>query len=174
MLIALKETLDDMVEAQLPRSRLEALQTARSQWRNLRDLEKVTDTVSGNVSGAKLANRLERVRGPGGLQGSSPLAQAGRYGRELRPKVADSGTATRALPWLAGGAAAYGEGDTAGLGGTLLGAALAPWAYRGAGRALASPLQAGVGRSLQAMSQPAAINVGRSLGAGLVPGLLEE
>ncbi len=171
-LVTLKEALDDMVEAQMPRSRLEALQQARGQWRNLRDLEKVTDTVSGNVSGAKLANRLERLRGPRALAGDTPISQAGRIGRELRPLVPNSGTPTGMLPFLGAGAL-MGTEDYGGAGAGLGMAALAPWLYRGAGRALATPLQRGATTGLQALSQPAAINVGRSLGAGLAPGLLD-
>ena len=177
MLGQLKNALDDMVEEAMPPSRLARWQELRGQWRNLSTLEKVTDAGTGNVSGRKLYNALggagrRRGQGRSALQADTPLAEAARLGSELAPRLPNSGTPTGMLPWLAaGGAMASDDYSDVGLG---LGAALAaPWAYRGAGRLLATPAQAGVSRGLQGAgllaSQPAAAR----LGAGLTPGLLE-
>jgi hypothetical protein len=166
----LRDILNGMAERQMPPKQLSRWTELKGQWRDLKTLEKVTSTDTGNVSGAKLANALEK-RGLTDLTADTPLAKAGRTGRDLRPTVPNSGTPTAMLPWMLGAGAAggmFGE-DAGGIGGTALAAMAAPWLYRAGGRALASPLQAGAGKALAAMSQPAAA----STAAKLAPGLLE-
>lgn len=94
-----KDYVDDLVEQGLDHKRLSEYQTARTQYRTFLTLLKpgVTNTSSGEVSGATLANVLARSDKGGFSLGKnqSPLYTVARYSQAFKPIVGDSGTATR-------------------------------------------------------------------------------
>lgn len=95
-----KDYVDDLVEQGLSGTRLDAYQTARTQYRNLLNITKNIGTVnpaSGNVSGANLANTLQKADKRGYLlgQNNSDMYNAARFAQAFKPIVGDSGTATR-------------------------------------------------------------------------------
>lgn len=96
----IKDYVDDLVEQGLSADRLTAYQAARGQYRNLINLTKTTGIVnpsSGNVSGATLANTLQRSDKHGFLFGgnNTDMYSAARFAQAFKPIVGDSGTATR-------------------------------------------------------------------------------
>lgn len=171
----LKDTLDDLVGAQMSPKRTAQWNTAREQWRNLRTLEKgsVVDTVSGNVSGPKLANVLQRQSPRSFSSATDSLSRAGQIGRELKPTVGNSGTATAMLPWLAAGGAAGGALNPESPIGLGAGALALPYAYRLGGRMGIPAAQRTLASGAEALaSRPGSSVLSRGM-AGIVPGLLE-
>lgn len=95
-----KEYVDDLVEQGLTGEQLQAYRTARHQYRNLLNITRNLGTVnpsSGNVSGANLANALQKADRRGFLMGgnATPMYNAARFAQAFKPIVGDSGTATR-------------------------------------------------------------------------------
>lgn len=98
-LLEVQDIADDWLSQGLSGKRLEALNSIRQQYRNYRLMTKsgAINPSSGNVSGAKLANTLQRADERGFLAGGnqSELYNASRFAQAFRPAVGDSGTATR-------------------------------------------------------------------------------
>lgn len=99
-LYQVKDYVDDLVEQGLSGERLELYQTARTQYRNLLNITKNLGTINpstGNVSGANLANTLQKADKRGFLMGrnNSEMYNAARFAQAFKPIVGDSGTATR-------------------------------------------------------------------------------
>lgn len=103
-LYQIKDYVDDLVEQGLTGPTLKTYQQARGQYRNLVNITKqvgVVNPSSGNVSGATLANVLQRSDKKGFLYGQNKtdMYAAARFAQAFKPIVGDSGTATRsALP----------------------------------------------------------------------------
>ena len=98
-LYAVKDHVDDLLESSLTGPEQAAYATARQQYRALMQLTKpgVVNPSSGAVSGATLANTLQRADRPGFLYGNnqSDLYNAARFAQAFKPVVGNSGTATR-------------------------------------------------------------------------------
>jgi hypothetical protein len=94
-----QDIADDWIEQGLSGKRLADFNAIRQQYRNYRLMTKsgAINPSSGNVSGAKFANTLQRADERGFLAGGnqSDLYNAARFGQAFRPIVGDSGTATR-------------------------------------------------------------------------------
>jgi len=100
-LFQVKEHVDDLLESSLSPAQAAEYGAARGQYRNMMNLTSgsITNPSSGNVSGALLANKLQRVDRRGFLFGGnqSDLYNAARFAQAFKPIVGDSGTATREL-----------------------------------------------------------------------------
>lgn len=94
-----QDIADDWLAQGLSGKRLESLNAVRQQYRNFRLMTKsgAINPATGNVSGAKFANTLQRADERGYLAGGnqSDLYNASRFAQAFRPLVGDSGTATR-------------------------------------------------------------------------------
>lgn len=103
-LYQVKELTDDMISQGLNGRTQRLFDQARGNYRNLMTLESnvgIVNPSTGNVSGANLANTLQRKDKSGFLLGrnQSPMYDAARLAQAFKPVVGDSGTATRsALP----------------------------------------------------------------------------
>lgn len=100
-LYMVKDYVDDLIEGGLDGQTLANYQAARGQYRNLLTLLKpgVTNPSTGNVSGATLANVLQRTDKNGFTFGNnnSAMYAASRFAQAFKPIVGDSGTATRSM-----------------------------------------------------------------------------
>jgi hypothetical protein len=98
-LFDVQDIADDWLAQGLSGKRLENLNAVRQQYRNFRLMTKsgAINPSSGNVSGAKFANTLQRADERGFLAGQnqSDLYNASRFAQAFKPIVGDSGTATR-------------------------------------------------------------------------------
>ncbi len=98
-LFDLQDIADDWLAQGLSGERKAALDAVRGQYRTFRLLTKsgAINPSTGNASGAKLANTLQRADEKGFLGGrnQSDLYNAARFAQAFRPIVGDSGTATR-------------------------------------------------------------------------------
>lgn len=98
-LFKVKDIADDLLEQGLSGNRLQAFRNVRSQYRNFSLMSRngTLNPSTGNVSGATMANTLQRLDRRGFLGGAnkSDLYQASRFAQAFRPIVGDSGTATR-------------------------------------------------------------------------------
>ena len=102
---SVKSALDSAADQSVSAADKEAWQTARSQWQNLKVLEKAAapnsaDAVAGNVSPAKLAQALLSVDRKGMTYGTrgDDLSDLARIGQALlKNSVPDSGTAQRSF-----------------------------------------------------------------------------
>jgi hypothetical protein len=98
-LFDVQDIADDWLAQGLKGKRLDSLNAIRQQYRNFRLMTKsgAINPSTGNVSGAKFANTLQRADERGFLAGGnqSELYNAARFGQAFRPLVGDSGTATR-------------------------------------------------------------------------------
>lgn len=94
-----QDIADDWLQQGLSGKRLADFNAIRQQYRNFRLMTKsgAINPSTGNVSGAKFANTLQRVDERGFLAGGnqSDLYNASRFAQAFRPAVGDSGTATR-------------------------------------------------------------------------------
>ena len=94
---SLVDNIDDLVGRTLPVQDLARWQTAREQWRAVKQLEQSRAiNEAGDVSGRKLGANLARSDVEGYYRGgnTSDLYDAARLSRQHAP-IADSGTATR-------------------------------------------------------------------------------
>jgi hypothetical protein len=100
-LYRVKDYVDDLVEQGLTGKQLATYQAARGQYRALMTLLRpgVTNSSSGNISGATLANVLQRTDRAGFTFGknASDIYSAARFSQAFKPIVGDSGTATRSM-----------------------------------------------------------------------------
>lgn len=100
-LFKVKDIADDLLEQGLSGNRLQAFRNVRSQYRNFSLMSRngTLNPSSGNVSGATMANTLQRLDRRGFLAGGnkSDLYQATRFAQAFKPIVGDSGTATRSM-----------------------------------------------------------------------------
>jgi len=99
-LYAVKDHVDDLVQRTLTGEESSLYTSARQQYRTLMQITSRVGTVNpstGHVSGATLANVLQRGDRQGFLYGGneSPLYNAARFAQAFKPIVGDSGTATR-------------------------------------------------------------------------------
>lgn len=142
----IKDALDDLVERNLGNDKLARFRKVRGQYKAYKYAAENTDT--GNVSGRKIANKLQRRDEAGFTRGRNrtPLYDAARLDRAFKPVINDSGTAPRMLAagTIAGGAslASGSEGEEA-LRDALLvggGSALAAKAYLKGGSPLLANL----------------------------------
>ncbi len=93
---ALVDALDNALERELPQKAKEQLATARAQYSVMKTLEKV-GIDEGNISPARLANRLKVEDRKGYLTGRGPLMETAKAGKAVLPAAPSSGTAQRAL-----------------------------------------------------------------------------
>lgn len=93
----IQEALDNAFERSVAPKDAEALKAARSQYRNLKLLERVAPKDgSGDVSVASLANALKSADKSRFLYGDSDIGDLGRIGQQfLKGRTPDSGTAQR-------------------------------------------------------------------------------
>lgn len=99
-LYKVKDHVDDMVETTLSGTEAKRYSEARQQYRTLMQLTARQSNLNpntGNVSGANLANYLQRSDRNGFLYGrnQSDAYNATRFAQAFKPTVGDSGTATR-------------------------------------------------------------------------------
>lgn len=115
-LFALKDHVDDTLEANLSPEGQAAYSKARGEYRNLMHLVSrgnIVNSATGHVNPVALASRLKSADRAGYLFGKnqSSLYNIARFGEAFKPVVGDSGTATRSanvfnpLEWATGGPA---------------------------------------------------------------------
>lgn len=96
-----KDLVDDELQKGLSGSTLDAFKKARAEYRTLMTVMKpgVVNPSTGNVSGATLANVLQRTDRTGYSFGKTgnDLYNAARFAQAFKPIVGDSGTATRSM-----------------------------------------------------------------------------
>jgi len=94
-----KSHVDDLLQSSMPRADQAEFADARAQYHTLMQLAKpgVVNPSTGDVSGATLANVLQRGDRSGYLFGrnDSDLYNAARFAQAFKPIVGNSGTATR-------------------------------------------------------------------------------
>lgn len=156
----IREALDSALQRSLGGQDAAAINTARSQYKNLKTIEDLAEKApTGDISPALLLNQVRKNTPSFAYGGGGDLADLARIGQQfLKQKVPDSGTAER-LMWLGAGAGglAHLPATVAGVGsGRLLNEALNSNAYR---NLLLSALN---GRNAAAASsqaaQPALVN----------------
>lgn len=96
-----KEIVDDELQKGMTGATLDAFKKARAEYRTLMTVMKpgVINPATGNVSGATLANVLQRTDRTGYTFGKTgnDLYNAARFAQAFKPIVGDSGTATRSM-----------------------------------------------------------------------------
>lgn len=129
-----RDALDSALQRSLGGSDAAAINTARSQYKNLKTIEDLAEKApTGDISPALLLNQVRKNTPSFAYGGGGDLADLARIGQQfLKQKVPDSGTAER-LMWLGAGAGgiAHLPATVAGVGGgRLLNEALNSNAYR--------------------------------------------
>lgn len=121
------DTIDDIAARNIPKEKVQELQTARKEWRNYRTIEPLLEkSTDGNINPTELLNRVKAskyIKASQAKLGQDELVDLARIGKQFLVKKGGSDTFQKYLG--AGGIGALGTGLVTNPALALQGAALA-------------------------------------------------